>query len=189
MAFYDDLADLLEEVANRVNTWTDQANWTFEPDSPAAAEVANAEVMHDGSPWGDRPVRSAYALAQMATMFTIEMARSAALLVRSERPPVGIESLARTSLEAGSLVWWLLEPGLRARQRVCRMQLLRRNSAREHAKAIAAVGEDPSVAGNETIEAIETACHALGLAPFGQKGNELEGEISLPMATRITWPI
>jgi hypothetical protein len=28
------------------------------------------------------------------------------------------------------VAWWLLEPGLTARQRVCRMQLLRRNSAR-----------------------------------------------------------
>jgi hypothetical protein len=96
-------------VAASVTKWTDQGAWTFEPGSPAAAEVANTEVRSDGSPWGDRPVRSAYALARMAAMFTAEMSRCATLLVRSCRPPVGVESLARTSLEAGSVVWWLLE--------------------------------------------------------------------------------
>jgi hypothetical protein len=58
VSFYDDLANLLDDVANRVIKWADQAAWTFEPGSPATAEVANAEVRSDGSPWGDRPVRS-----------------------------------------------------------------------------------------------------------------------------------
>lgn len=82
MSFYDDLADLLDEVASRVNTWTDQAAWTFEPGSPAAAEVANTEVRSEGSPWGDRPVRSAYCLGQMATKLTAEMAFCASPLAR-----------------------------------------------------------------------------------------------------------
>jgi len=89
------------------------------------------------------------------------------------RPAPGIEALTRTSLEAGSVVWWLLAEGLTARQRVCRMQLLRRNSAREYANSIAEVGEDPSVAGKETVAAIEAECHDLGLARFTQDGNEL----------------
>ncbi len=185
MAFYDDLAALLDEVADKVTKWTDQAAWTFEPGSPAAAEAANTEVRSDGSPWGDQPVRSAYQLAQMATMFTVEMSRCAAPLVRAARPPVGLESLARPALEAGSVVWWLLEEGLTARQRVCRMQLLRRNSARELARSIAEVGEDPSVAGNETVPAIEAECQALGLAVFGQGGNELEGEVRLGYTARM----
>jgi hypothetical protein len=186
MNFYDDLADMLDDVANKVMKWTDQANWTFEPGSSAAAEVANTEVSSDGSPWGDRPVLTAYQFGQMSTILTAEMAFCAAPLVRAARPPVGIEALTRTSLEAASVVWWLLEGGLTARQRVCRMQLLRRNSAMERAKSIAEIGEDPEVAGAETIPAIEADCRAQGLAPFRQGGNELEGEVRPRYTARVT---
>jgi hypothetical protein len=185
VAFYDELADLLDEVANSVTKWTDHPAWTFEPGSAAAAEVANAEIRSDGSPWGDRPIRTAYSLAQMSTMFTVEMAHSGAVLIRAQRPPIGTEVLTRTSLEAASVVWWLLEDGLTARQRVCRMQLLRRNSARELARSIRQVKEDPSVAGNETIPAIEAECAALGLAPFGQGGDELDGQTRLGYTKRV----
>ena len=40
-----------------------------------------------GSPWGERPVRSAYQYAQMETKLTVEMSRCAALLIGyAERP-------------------------------------------------------------------------------------------------------
>ena len=83
----------------------------------------------DGSPWGERPVRTAYRYAQMATKLTVEMSRCVGLLVGVGRPAPGIEAVTRASLEADSVVWWLLEEGLTARQRVCRMHLLRRNGA------------------------------------------------------------
>ena len=185
MAFDDELADLLEETANRVDTWTGHDAWTWEPGSPASVEVANTETRSGGTPWGDRPVRSVYQLAQMATKYTVEMARCIVPLVHARRPAPGIETLARTSLEAASVVWWLLEEGLTARQRVCRMQLLRRNSANELAKNIAAVGASPSVAGNETAAAIEIECQALGLAAFGQGGDELEGDTRLRYTKRV----
>jgi hypothetical protein len=121
----------------------------------------------------------------MATKYTVEIARCVVPLVRAGRPAPGIEALARTSLEAGSVVWWLLEEGLTARQRVCRMQLLRRNSANELAKSIAAVGANRTVAGRETVAAIEAECQALGLAAFGQGGDELEGEIRLRYTKRV----
>src|ERR1039457_6290454 len=87
----------------------------------------------------------------------------------------GIETEVRSALEAGSVAWWLLEPGLTARQRVCRMQLLRRNSAREYARSIDQVGDDPAVAGNETVAGIEAECHALGLFSFFPGGGKAEG--------------
>jgi len=176
MAFYDELSALLIDVADRVDRWTGNANWTFEPNSPAAIEAANAEVRQDGLPWGDRPVRTVYQLVQMAAKYTIEMTRSVALLIRDERPAPPIESLTRTSLEAASVAWWLLEEGLTARRRYCRMQLLRRNNAFWLAKSIAQVGENRGVAGTETIAGIEAECVAMGLAPFGSGGSELEGE-------------
>jgi len=80
-----------------------------------------------------------------------EMSRCAALLIGAARMAPGIETETRAALEAGSVAWWLLEESLSARERVCRMQLLRRNSAREYAKSIKEIGEDPAVAGKETV--------------------------------------
>ena len=185
MGFDDELANLLEETANRVDVWTGHDTWTFEPGSPASVEVANTETKQDGTPWGDRPVRTAYQLGQMATKYTVEMSRCIVPLVLAARPAPGIEALTRTSLEGASVVWWLLEEGLTARQRVCRMQLLRRNSAKELAKSISAVGANPNVAGKENIPAIEAECVDLGLAAFGQGGDELEGEIRLRYTKRV----
>jgi len=185
VTLYEGLAQLLEDGAARVDTWTGHDLWTFEPGSPAAVEVANTEVRRDGSPWGDRPVRTAYQLGQMATKFTVEMARCMAPLVLEARPAPGIEALTRTSLEAASVVWWLFELGLTARQRVCRMQLLRRNSAKELEAAIAAVGGDPSVGTQETVAAVEAYGNELRLQPFGQKGNELEGQVRPTYTARV----
>jgi hypothetical protein len=185
VALYEGLGQLLEDGAVRVDAWTGHDLWTFEPGSPAAGEVANTEVRRDSSPWGDRPVRTAYQLGQMATKFTVEMARCMAPLVRGARPAPKIEALTRTSLEAASVVWWLFELGLTARQRVCRMQLLRRNSAKGLGDAIAAVGGDPSVGTQETVAAVEAYGDELGLQPFGQKGNELEGEVRLGYTARV----
>ncbi len=56
------------------------------------------------------------------------------------------------------------------------MQLLRRNSAVELAKSIAEVGAGPGLAGGETVADVETYSDRLDLAPFGSKGEELEGE-------------
>ena len=91
MGFNGELKALVDEVANRVGRWTMQAAWTFEPGSPASTEVVNTEMRLDGTPWGDRPVRTAYAYAQMATKLAAEFSRCAALLIGADRPAPGIE--------------------------------------------------------------------------------------------------
>jgi hypothetical protein len=184
MEFNAELRALVDEVANRVDQWTMQAVWIFEPGSPASTEVVNTEIRLDGTPWGDRPVRTVYAYAQMVTKLAAEFSRCAALLIGADRPPPGIETVTRSSLEAGSVAWWLLEPGLTARQRVCRMQLLRRNGARELARSINEVGENPAVAGKETVAGIEAVCLDLGLSPFTHGGDELEGQVRLKYTAR-----
>jgi hypothetical protein len=191
MAFNEELAALLEVVAARVDRWTGHDAWVYEPGSPASIEVADtSQKRADGSPWGDRPIQTAYAYAQMATKFTVEMTRCVVPLVRSGRPSPGVESLTRTSLEAGSVAWWLLKEGLTVRQRVCRLQLLRRNSARELAKSIKEVGEDPRTVGGETVAGLEAECRDLGLPKFGKpksgkKGDELDGEIRRTYTSRV----
>lgn len=185
MDFTDELKTLVDEVANRVDRWTAQSAWVWEPGSPASVEIANTEVRQDGTPWGDRPIRTGYQYAQMATKLAVEMSRCVALLIGAGRPAPGIEAETRAALEAGSVAWWLLEENLSARQRVCRMQLLRRNSAREHAKSIKEVGEDPAVAGKETVTGIEAECRDLGLAAFTQRGDELEGQTRPGYTARV----
>ncbi len=115
----------------------------------------------------------------MQMKMVVEYARSTALLVAAERPPPAIEVETRAALEAASVTWRLFAPGLTTRQRVCRLQLLHRNSARELARSIAEVGADPTAAGGETVPVIEAYGQSLGLAPFGQGGDELEGQILL----------
>jgi hypothetical protein len=185
MGFNDELSGLVADVAGRVDRWTAHQAWTFEPGSPASVEVANTDTRLNGAPWGERPVRTTYALAQMATKLAAEFSRCAAVLIALDRPAPGIETETRSALEAGSVAWWLLQPGLTARQRVCRMQLLRRNNAREYARSIAEVGEDPAVAGRETIARIEAECSDLGLSPFTQSGDVLEGEVRLKYTPRV----
>ena len=185
MEFNDELKTLADEVANRVDRWTAQSAWVWEPGSPASVEIANTEVRQDGTPWGDRPIRTVYQYAQMATKLAVEMSRCVALLIGAGRPPPGIEAETRAALEAGSVAWWLLKENLSARERVCRMQLLRRNSAREHAKSINEVGEDLTVAGKETVTGIEAECRDLGLAAFTQKGDELEEQTRLGYTARV----
>ena len=65
------------------------------------------------------------------------------------------------------------------------MQLLRRDSAREQARSIKEVGEDLAVAGRETAAGIRAECRALGLAPFTQDGDELEGQVRLGYTARV----
>lgn len=121
----------------------------------------------------------------MSTKLAAEFARCAALIIGADRPALGIETEVRSALESGSVVWWLLEPGLTARQRICRVQLLRRNSARELAKSIDEIDEGPAVGGNETVNGIEAECRELGLAVFTQGGNELEGQVRLKYTARV----
>jgi hypothetical protein len=79
VGFNEELQALVQEVANRVDRWTAHSAWTFEAGSPASAGVANTETRLDGSPWGDRPVRTVYAYAQMATKLAAEFSRCAGL--------------------------------------------------------------------------------------------------------------
>jgi hypothetical protein len=57
----DEPKNLSAEVADRVDRWIAQPASIWQPGSPAAVEVANGEVRQDGTPWGDRTVRTTYA--------------------------------------------------------------------------------------------------------------------------------
>jgi hypothetical protein len=61
----------------------------------------------------------------------IEQAEAAAaVLAGSPHASIALDALARAGVEAASQAWWLLEPGVGARNRVVRLFLLYRASAR-----------------------------------------------------------
>ena len=152
------------------------AGLVWEPGSPASAEIAEPRKSNGTARRGGTAGPHGYAYAQMATKLAAEFSRCAALVIGAGRPAPGIETEVRSALEPGSVAWWLLEPGQTARQRVCRMQLLRRNSAREYARSIDEVGEDPAVAGNETVAGVEAELRDLGLGSFAAGGDKLDDQ-------------
>lgn len=122
--------------------------------SEAACEITNSEVRADGSPWGETPVRTAYA-ASTAFLFAgldALMALRDSVNVSSTSYVPGV--LSRAAMEAGSQAFWLLEPGISARHRVIRSVLVRAGSAANLKETVEAVdpkasisdyGEDPAM--------------------------------------------
>jgi hypothetical protein len=60
--------------------------WEPAPDSEAAAEVASAEIREDGSPWGEDPLRTAYAAANLMTHAVIDNPASLHELLAGQMP-------------------------------------------------------------------------------------------------------
>jgi len=52
------------------------------------------------------------ALVDEVAKLAAEFSRCAALLIGASRPAPGIETETRSALEAGSVAWWMLDPGL-----------------------------------------------------------------------------
>ena len=184
----DELANLLASTADKVERWASLEVWTPESGSPGDSELRNAESGPAGV-WGERPVRSTFAHSQMAVNAVVQHARAVATLIDPPRTSLALDVLARGALEASAIAWWLLEPKLGARRRVCRMQLLRVNSARELAKAIAEAGADPALIGGETVADVQKYSADLGIGAFadvGSVGNaQCEGEVRPGYTKRV----
>lgn len=194
MSQEQELQKLVWDVTDKVEGWTYPGRWQAEPGSEAASEFANNEQRPDGTTWGDGPVQAAFAYAQMAMMATIQHGRAVATLVHPSRPILPQEALTRSALEAASVAWWLLEPGLGARRRVARMQVLRLNSATEDQKTLnvlAKAGVNVSGIGGETVPFVKSYSAALGLATFtesrkGRGYDQCESEIRPGYTKRVT---
>lgn len=106
------------------------AKWEPEPGSEAAAEIANAEVRQGGDPWGEAPPRTAYAAANLMMTGVLDNLTSIHKLLGVEMPVIGPTVVARSAIEIASGAWWLMEPGIGARRRVCRELALSLESAR-----------------------------------------------------------
>lgn len=106
------------------------AKWEPEPGSEAAAEIANKEIRQSGAPWGEDPPRTAYAAANLMMTGVLDNLTSIHKLIGIEMPVIGPTVIARSAVEIASGAWWLMEPGIGARRRVCRELALSLQSAR-----------------------------------------------------------
>jgi hypothetical protein len=104
--------------------------WEPAVGSEATAELANAETRNDGSPWGENPPRTAYAAANLMMLGIVDDLKSLEQLLADQMPVIGPTVLARSAIEIASGAWWLMEPGIGVRRRVCRELVLSLTSAR-----------------------------------------------------------
>ncbi|MFF4305525.1 SLOG family protein [Streptomyces sp. NPDC001601] len=109
--------------------------WTPGAKSQAAAELANNETGRTG-PWGEDPPRTAYAAANLLMTGVLDDLGSLRQLLGNPMPVIGPTIVARSAVEIASTAWWLMEPGIGARRRVCRELVLSLKSARR-AKQVA----------------------------------------------------
>jgi hypothetical protein len=112
------------------------AKWEPNPGSEAAAELSNAEVRQGGAPWGEDPPRTAYAAANLMMTGVLDNLASIHQVLGAQMAVIGPTVLARSAIEIASGAWWLMEPGIGARRRVCRELALSLESARR-AKQVA----------------------------------------------------
>jgi hypothetical protein len=129
------------------------AVWEPGAGSPGAAELANTEVQQDGTPWSDMPVRTAYAAANLMMTGVLDNLAGLRELLADRMAVIGPTVIARSAIEIASGAWWLMEPGLTARRRVCRELALSLTSARR-AKQLA---EEYRATGVQVSDAIADA--------------------------------
>ncbi|AKA08298.1 hypothetical protein SAZ_42370 [Streptomyces noursei ZPM] len=109
--------------------------WVPDAKSEAAAELANSEIGQNG-PWGEYPPRTAYAAANLMMTAVLDDLASLRQLLGVQMPVIGPTVVARSAIEIASTVWWLMEPRIGVRRRVCRELVLSLTSARR-AKQVA----------------------------------------------------
>lgn len=131
------------------------AKWEPEPGSQSAAEIANTETRLSGDPWGEDPPRTAYAAANLMMTGVLDNLSSIHQVLGSQMPVIGPTVLARSAIEIASGAWWLMEPGIGVRRRVCRELVLSLASARQAKK----VAEEYQAAGLQADQEIIKAIH------------------------------
>ena len=159
----DEIKRFLMRATDEIRTWLPAP---LEPawKSEASSELRNPEQGPSG-PWGETPVRMAYAAIHHFLFAATECLEALADSMSLETTIYVPHVLARAAMEAGAQAWWLLEPGIGARRRVIRSVLIRKASARYLGRAAnemsppvnaSAYGEDEAM--------VDTHAQGLGLA-------------------------
>jgi hypothetical protein len=158
--------------------------WEPAAGSEAAAELASTESRADGSPWDEQVLRTAYAVANLLTTAVLDDLCSVQRLLGEPMPVIGVPVVARSAIEIGHRVWWLMESGIGARRRACRELVLSLTSARRAKQVARGFQAGPGVTealGQE--QRVLQRIADLGLAtPTGGYSPSIEGE-TCPSAT------
>jgi hypothetical protein len=137
------------------------AKWEPEAGSEAAAEVSNAETRQGGDPWGEDPPRTAYAAASLMMTGVLDDLAGLRQLLDDKMSVIAPTVVGRSAIEIASGVWWLMEPGIGARRRVCREFVLSLTSARR-AKQVAKEFQDKGFqVGQEITDASQQEARVL----------------------------
>ena len=158
----DELGAFLFDTCDNVSRWLPPPLWIPTWRSEAEQECRNTEQGQLG-PWGEDPVRAVYAGGALYLDTILDCLRNLARTLTPETTHYVTEALARAAMEAGAVLFWLLQPGIGARLRVARFWLVRASGAEYLDEAVQKI--DPSAAGTygETPAMVEAAIQSLDL--------------------------
>lgn len=106
------------------------ARWEPAAGSEGAAELVTGQTKADGTPWDEDQPRTAYAAANLMMHGVLDNLAALYQLLDDRMSVIGPTVVARSAIEIASGVWWLMEPGIGVRNRVCRELVLSLTSAR-----------------------------------------------------------
>lgn len=109
------------------NTYTQHHGQAL-PGSPAALELQDDDLAGE---WGARPVRDAHLAAISPTSAVMDHLDGLGLLFTSPSGLMASHTVARSALDISTKPWFLLEPGIGARERVRRYMNYRLLSLKE----------------------------------------------------------
>jgi hypothetical protein len=132
--------------------------------SEARAEIQNTQAGPAG-PWGENPVRTAYAMAFAFLGAATNCAGTLSDTINVQTTAPVANLLSRACMESGARMWWLMQPGIGARRRVIRAVLLRAKGARDLSQAVRKLDPKLDVAEfGETPAAVRDYAARLGIS-------------------------
>ncbi len=105
------------------------ARWEPTAGSEGAAELVTGQTKADGTAWDEDQPRTAYAAANLMMHAVLDNLAALYQLLDDRMSVIGPTVVARSAIEIASGVWWLMEPGIGVRNRVCRELVLSLTSA------------------------------------------------------------
>lgn len=159
-------AQLLRTTADTAEEISSADFWKEQPGSEASREIERVNNGNE-SLITEFAVRTAYSAAQMGVHVCVQHARAASEIVGLEISPLSVEVLARAAVDVAASTWWITEEGIGARRRVCRLQLIRMNSAMELRKVMDEIGiSNADRKYGETEEDVAAYSERMGIEPF-----------------------
>ena len=111
------------------------AKWQPAAGSQADTEMSSTEFGPAG-PWGQDPPLTVYAAANLMMTGVLDDLCSLHQLLDDTMPVMGPTIVTRSVVEIASTAWWLMEPGIGVRRRVCR-ELVASLTSAQRAKQVA----------------------------------------------------